>query len=106
MKFINLTPHTLNLFSQDGEEVMSIAPSGQVARVESRQKKVGTLDGVPIFEQKVGEVKGLPDQKEGVVYITSSFVEGETPRGDVYAPGDLLRDEEGRPMGAVGLKQT
>ena len=106
MQFVNLTPHRINVFDQSEEEVISIEPSGQVARVETHQKEVGTLDGVPIFEQKVGEVKGLPEPEEEVIYITSSFVEGEVSREDVYSPGNLLRDDNGRPVGAIGLKQT
>jgi len=32
MKIINLTPHTITFFDGDGKKVLTVEPSGQVAR--------------------------------------------------------------------------
>lgn len=66
---------------------------------------VETLSGIPIYEAVYGDVVGLPEEKDGVVYIVSGMVNAAAEgRGDVYSPGSLIRDDEGRPVGCRGLK--
>jgi len=106
MKFVNLTPHTLNIFSPQGEELLTIEPSGDIARVEISMEGSGTLPGpVPTFVATYGDIE-LPAPEAKKTFIVSGMVEAATSRPDVYAPGELLRDESGRPKGCVGLKQT
>ena len=107
MKLINLTPHTINIFSPEGEELLTIKPSGDVARVDVTMVGSGTLPGpVPTFVATYGDIEGLPDPEPGKTFIVSGIVEAACDRPDVYAPGELLRDPDGRPKGCVGLKQT
>ena len=104
MEFLNLTPHKLNIHN---ERVLrfSIEPSGDVARVAVEYKLKGYIDGVPIYEAEYGDVEGLPDPQRGVLYIVSSLVKAAVPdREDVLSPGELIRDEDGRPIGCRGLK--
>ncbi len=62
MRIVNLTPHPLNLFSEDGEQVATIAPSGTIARVSTTRVKVGeTPAGIPLYVTEYGDVEGLPD---------------------------------------------
>lgn len=78
-KFINLTPHAIVLNS--GE---SFPPSGQVARV---QAGYSDFDEQGICSATFGEVTGLPDPQEGVVYVVSGLVAGAVKgRKDVVAP--------------------
>jgi len=106
MQVINLTPHVLNLFNENNEEVMVIPPSGQVARVRTESVLTGGVAGIPTFETKFGEVEGLPEPQEGTIFVVSGLVRGhETVRNrqDVFQPGRLLRNESGQPVGCVGL---
>jgi len=105
MKFINLTPHRLNIQREDGS-FLEIPPSGEVARVSSTISCVDIIDGIPLHETSYGEVEGLPPTKLGIVLIVSGMVESIVQRIDVYSPGELIRDDNGRPVGCRGLKQT
>jgi len=104
MVFINLTPHTLNLFNENGEQVAQIPPSGLIARVSTERVMVEKKGGIPFFRTEYGEVDGLPGPQADTIYVVSGFVRAAVPhREDVWQPGELLRDENGRVIGAVGL---
>lgn len=106
MTFINLTPHTLNLFNAQGE-VLTLPPSGNVARVAETRTPAGEIDGIPVDTVGFGEVTGLPDPQEGVTFIVSALVAGAVPfvRTDVVSPGAPVRDEQGNIIGAKGLSR-
>lgn len=106
MKFINLTPHEINIYS--GEELIKTVPaSGTVARCEQREEVLGKIDGITITEQFFGAVQGVTDQEEGVAYIVSRIVaDAITFRDDLYIPGPMVRDNNGRVIGCQGLSQT
>lgn len=101
---VNLTPHNIDIFSPNGEHLVSIPPSGDVARVSAFPVRVGTTDHhVSLFINRYGPVEGLPAPQLGVLYITSAMVRMATPRGDVASPGELKRGPDGKPIGCVGL---
>ena len=77
MKFVNLTPHVVR--SNDGTEY---APSGTVARVASSYTPFINDVCQVIF----GDVYGLPDASEGVMYVVSGMVSQATKRVDVVSP--------------------
>ena len=64
MKFINLTPHPINI--TDGP---TFDPSGTVARVSTEQKVVDTVNGINVHEQTFGDIEGLPSPEEDTIYI-------------------------------------
>ncbi len=104
MKLVNLTPHKVRIFDDEGNLVLEIQPSGQVARVDTQQVKVGSVGDVPIFATESGPVSDLPDTGEEALYIVSALVRLAVPeRADVASPGTLLRDENGQPTGCIGL---
>ena len=106
MTIINLTPHKLNVLDLSGDFVV-IPPSGTVARVAVSLKETAVLDpGIQIYSPTYGEVTDLPEPAEGVVYVVSGLVAAAAPRADVFSPGELIRDEEGRPIGCRGLKAS
>lgn len=104
MNIINLTPHTLNIHT--GTTTLDVDPSGTVARVAMTETELPSVGGIPVVSTSYGEVENLPAPKEGTIYVVSGMVEAQTSRPDVYAPGPLVRNEEGRPVGCKGLKQT
>lgn len=104
IKIINLTAHTIT-------EVTSgqvFPPSGKVARVKSSTVKVGEHLGCPIYKSEFGALEGLPEPEEGVLYIISSLALNAVPadRMDVVSPGNLQRDEHGKPVGCVGFRRN
>ena len=110
LRLVNLTPHELKLYDEDGRLIVTLPPSGQIARVSTKEMKIGELDGevdsIPVFTTMYGDVEGLPPREEDTYYIVSRMVLNHPSlkdREDVFAPGKLLRDENGRVIGAVGL---
>lgn len=106
VKVVNLTPHTLNLFTEDGEQIV-VPTSGTVARVSVKQVIADRINGLPVYEEKIGEVENLPDPEEGTIYVVSRVVAAALNgvRPDVFVPGALRRDptNPGTIIGATGL---
>lgn len=107
MQFINLTPHSLSIRNEAGEEILSLPPSGQVARVAEQREAIGLLAGIEISRASYGAVEGLPEPQPGVAYIVSGMILAACQdRPDVFAPGVAVRDAEGRIVGARGLSAS
>jgi hypothetical protein len=109
-KIVNLTPHEINLH-RDGGMVTTIEPSGTVARVEQvREDTTPLLFGEVAIEttrSTFGEITGLPEPQDGVIYIVSGLVLARTNRADVFAPGDAVRHiDSGRVIGCRGLSAS
>ena len=123
--FVNLTQHRINVYTAnywtaaeppedivvaaDGRRsclVLSIPPSGHHARVSSESIPVERGFGFEVVTNTYGSVTGLPDPSPGRNYIVSGMVLDalQGSRFDVYAPGALLRDEKGHPVGCIGLR--
>lgn len=86
MQFINLTPHAINLANADGEITLTIPASGQTARIASTQTVVGEINGIPVRRTDWGQVEGLPEAQEGVVFVVSTLVAQAVRRADVVSP--------------------
>lgn len=103
MRFVNLTPHSIN-------EVLSgreFYPSGDVARVSVNQTELlhpHTGEPTGLFCQEFGDVENLPEPQEGTALIVSALVRTAVPeRKDLVSPGSLIRDDQGRPVGCQGF---
>lgn len=101
---VNLTPHTLAILVPGN--TIYIEPEPVPARVEVTFEDGGVVSGIPVGYAKYGEIENLPEPKEGTIYVVSGMVESRALRKDVYSPGKLVRDSNGRPVGCEGLKQT
>lgn len=105
---VNLTPHALTILPGEGEAI-SLAPTGAVARVTTGRTVVETLEGgIQVFATSFGEVTGLPEPREGDVFIVSGMVAGHPSlrgRTDVLSPGELVRGADGQPTGCRGLSR-
>jgi hypothetical protein len=105
MNFVNLTPHSISFQRPDGT-VLCIEPSGGVARCLVTSTPVGEIEGIQVITSTFGDVTGLPEPSEGVVYLVSSLVlSGIRDRDDVMAPDDFVRDGSGRIIGARALRR-
>ena len=104
VEFVNLTPHPLNIHDDEGNLV--ILPSSGKVRVKANYTRVNTIRGVDIYTCEYGQVEGLPAPKNGVLYIVSGLIKNAVPhRKDILAPGELVRNEVGQPIGCRGLRQ-
>jgi hypothetical protein len=134
--FVNLTPHDLNIHTHTGvfvipasgtvarvatvnEEAPSIAITRTACHGECGGCSQMVLDGeaciceqlgvpwsIPTVTTSFGEVTGMPDPQPGVFLIVSGMVASAAARSDVFSPGDLVRDENGRPVGCRGLRRS
>jgi hypothetical protein len=109
LNIVNLTPHALNLMPEgpDGP-VVTIPPSGQVARcaVDRVQVDTVTVDGisVPVNQTWFGEVSDLPEPQPDTIFVVSTLVAQAVPDyQDVFIVDDVVRDEQGRIIGARAL---
>lgn len=104
MKIVNLTPHAINFVNEEGESVMAIEPSGQIARVTAKTEITGFIAGIPVTETVFGEVENLPDSTQGTIFIVSSLVAQRCKgRVDVFIPNESVRDANGRIVGCKSL---
>lgn len=102
-KIVNLTPHAINIVGGPTFE-----PSGEVARISSTNQNAGELlvngESIPLITQQFGEVVGLPEEKEGTMFIVSSLIFSNTERKDLLVPGEQVRDEDGRVIGCKSFQ--
>lgn len=104
IKYVNITPHAINLIGVDGSMVDTIYPSGVVARVDAEYKNFVCVDGIEFKTVVYGKVANVPESAGGTVFIVSAMVRDALyDRYDIASPGELVRDAEGKPIGCRGL---
>ncbi len=107
MRLVNLTNHDIHIINGIA---VTIPVSGHTAHVKEDVKAVGWLEigtaNIPLIAKRYGEIEGLPPREPGTVFITSTIVAiaaWEAGRDDVVAPGELARDQSGKPVGCMNL---
>lgn len=103
MELINLTPHTIDIVN---DAIISIPPSGTVARVSTKIVQAGEVAGIPLVRIEYGQVENLPAPEPGKVYIVSALVASRVVgRDDVFAPDTnrAVRNEANQIVGVPGL---
>ena len=106
MDIVNLTPHVLNIADNEGNVIVVIPPSGTVARIAVTRRQVGVTDeGIPLFVAEYGEPEGLPNSQPDTIYVVSGMFRAGYDRPDLYQPGELIRDKDGRPIACIGLSR-
>lgn len=110
MRFVNLTPHDVNIMPRGvGGRVIRLAP-GAPARVVTASRMVGYVGDVPVVEYDIQGIDGIPPPRDGVVYIVSAIVRdalyrlGQS-RADVVSPDQrrAVRDMNRRIIGITRL---
>ena len=104
MNIINLTPHTINFLDGDNQPILTVEPSGVVARAKQTRTLCGTIAGIPVNQCAYGTVQGLPEPAKETIYVVSSITAQACPeRADVYIVDDSVRNEDGRIIGVRAL---
>jgi hypothetical protein len=105
-RFINLTPHEINIIDDDGVVVVTIPPSGINCRIDTVERLDCVVEGIKLFTTEYINNSGLPSPEFGVYYITSRLIVGANrDRHDLLAPHGLMRDDKGRVIGCKGLSR-
>lgn len=98
MSIINLTPHAIHI----GERTFQA--SGAVARCTETTRTETWYYGIELVVKEYGAVTDLPDDDGETLYIVSMMVRQALPhRHDLASPGDLVRDADGKIVGAKNL---
>lgn len=101
--FKNLTPHTVNVISEDGT-IKATFPSVGSARADQVEEHIGELNGIELVSMKFGTTENLPAPVGGVYYIVSVITanaakaEGRST-DDLVITADPVRDADGRIIG-------
>lgn len=104
MNIVNLTPHTINFLDGDNNPVLTVEPSGVIARARQTRTPCGTVAGIPVNRCAYGTVQGLPEPAKETIYVVSSITAQACPeREDVYIVDNSVRNEDGRIIGVRAL---
>lgn len=103
MRIVNLTPHEVKIVD-GGNNVVAVFPSDGVARACQHDVPAGEIESIPVVKTEFGEVLGLPEPAEGIVYIVSRItVEAAQAQGrstdDLLVTSGAVRDSQGRIIG-------
>lgn len=118
---INLTPHDINVYGDgsldDKDKILLTLPSKGIARCEQEMYSEGYIgleeklkDGrhisIPIKRSSYGEITGLPEPADNIIYVVSALVAQQAKRNDVVCPVDYVRDEKNRIIGCRGFSKV
>lgn len=59
MTIVNLTPHSINFLDGDNNPILTVEPSGTVARAKQTRTLCGNVAGIPVNQCAYGQVQGL-----------------------------------------------
>lgn len=105
----NRTPHALNIYDMDKENVIATIPSSGMVRVAETVRVLSDGEGeVPMIEvvRDPSKLEGLPEEVPGRVVIVSDITyQAAKPLGrkDLVKAGPAVRDADGRIIGCQGL---
>ena len=60
---------------------------------------------IEVYSHQYGDVNSIPERKEGTIYLVSYPVAMILQRDDVYSLGEIVRDENGKILGAMCLSK-
>lgn len=99
---INLTPHTITIIRDGGENI--VIPASGLARASQERVQVADINGIPVNRVIFGDVVGLPDPQPDTIFVVSSLTAQAVPdRQDVFITDEAVRDEAGRVIGCRAL---
>ncbi len=108
MTIRNLTPHAINLLNDNNEVIITIEPSGIIARAAQTKELVEELCiygmTIPVYESTFGKVENLPEPEEDTIFVVSALTaQACKGRNDIYITDNPVRDDQGRIIGCRSL---
>lgn len=104
MKLRNLCPHPLSILRHDGSILALPVEGCQVPRRAVVLEHLWWKEGMDLARTTLGPVENLPAPEPETWLIVSTMVaEGAPEREDLVSPGEAVRDDAGRVVGARGL---
>lgn len=104
MQIVNLTPHAINFLDGNNHPILTVEPSGVIARAKQTRTLCGNIAGIPVNQCAYGTVQGLPEPAKETIYVVSAITAQACPeREDVYIVDDSVRNEDGRIIGVRAL---
>ncbi|MBY9080972.1 hypothetical protein KIH86_02920 [Paenibacillus sp. HN-1] len=109
-RFVNLTPHALNLYDAERTLVVLTVPAeDQMVRVSQQYVQVPAVGGHPVVRSTYGAVVGLPEPQYNTYYIVSLLVaqalaDSGIHRTDILVPdtgAGAVRNESGGIIGTT-----
>ena len=102
-KFVNLIGHDITISGYG-----TLTKSDNPCFVETKQRIIGKLAGIPIAETHFQKIVNLPDPEDGVYYIVSRVTMDFVPfdREDVFSVDTgptAVRDENGQVVAVTQL---
>jgi len=109
IKLVNLTSHAVTIFNEQNEIIITIPPSGQMARCDATRKIIDEIEltdcccRIPITQRTLGGLTELPKPEAGTLYIVSLNAAKAAKLigriNDIVVPDDTVRDDTGRVLG-------
>ncbi|MCB0555162.1 MAG: hypothetical protein KDD02_16555 [Phaeodactylibacter sp.] len=104
MNIVNLTPHTLNFYRNNGSGLVPFTsiPSSGFARAKMEEQIIEEVEIKPTFKVDVvkktfGDAEGVPASQKDTIYIVSALT-AQAPnlqgRDDIYVVGQTVRENE------------
>lgn len=99
-RILNYTPHRELTYMPDGGEPIVLPQQGNVRLVEEYQPTDALPNGLPLTWLRYGKPAGLPEPRNGLVYVVSQLVVNACPdRDDLVFPAGLVRNDAGDIVG-------
>lgn len=93
MQIKNYTPHAVTVFDEDGDPLVTYAPSG-LARAQQNAVTVGEIDlgngVVPVKKMTFGAVEGLPEMADDDEYFIVSSITAQATKATNHPLADRL----------------
>ncbi len=102
---VNLTPHSITFFAENGDAIMELPGCPNPPRVSTIRENYGQVKGIPVNKVTLGQIQGLPDPQPNTGYIVSRIIAEAVCRSDLYIPDMTVRDDQGRIIGCQALAQ-
>ena len=97
--FVNLTPHQINVFNNEGTQIAAFGSNG-TARCSTSTESDGEIGGIPFTKTQMGEVRGLPEPQKGVFIIVSKIICAACPdRNDLVIVDQTVRNDKRQIVG-------
>lgn len=102
LRVVNLTGHNVVLYNEDGKKV--VWKAGRYAGVHNKSEEIDDVrveraGQIGIMKSYTGQVRGLPEPRDGVLYVVSRAVKNLVPdREDCVVPYRVMK-YHGRPYG-------